>query len=128
MNIPLKTLSPQDPALPGIWQSHDWGSSFRLLEQERYSVRHVIIHPGRALRLECHLHRVEHWLVVAGSGRVEKNDRTFDLFEGESLDIGIGETHGIANPGHIDLHMIEVRMGCYLGDDDLVQGPRGLQS
>ncbi len=119
MNIPLTTLTPQDPALPGIWQSHDWGRSFRLLEQERFSVRHIIIHPGMTTQLECHLHRTEHWLVVAGSGQVASDGDMLDLFEGDSLDIQIGTAHRISNPGRIDLHLIEVRMGCYLGDDDL---------
>jgi len=122
MNIPVQQLSPAEPAMPALWEVHPWGRSFRLLEQDRFSVRHLIIEAEKSIHLECHLHRNEHWLIVSGAGRVQRGNAEFDLFEGDSLDIGIGETHRIANLGRMDLHMIEVRMGCYLADDDLVEG------
>jgi mannose-1-phosphate guanylyltransferase/mannose-6-phosphate isomerase len=68
-----------------------------------------------------HHHRAEHWIVVSGTARVTKGESTFLLSENESTFIPLGITHRLENPGRVDLEMIEVQSGSYLGEDDIVR-------
>ncbi len=98
-----------------------WGISESLTEQPRFRVRHLVIKPGRALSLQSHFHRSEHWVAVSGSGRVTISDCVQELFENQSIDIPIGAVHRLENHGKVDLHLIEVQTGAYLGEDDVVR-------
>ncbi len=100
-----------------------------LLREERCAVRRLVLGPGEAIDLHCHLHRSEHWLVVSGAARVTLDGRARDLFEGQSLDIPVGCWHRIENQGKVDLQVIEVQRGTCLDDDALTPaeaGPRGV--
>ncbi len=97
-----------------------WGQSASLTERDRFRVRHLVIYPGRALNLQSHFHRAEHWVIVSGSGRVTIGGDTRDLFENQSVDVPIGTQHRLENHGKVDLHLIEVSTGAYLGEDDVV--------
>jgi mannose-1-phosphate guanylyltransferase / mannose-6-phosphate isomerase len=77
--------------------------------------------PGGILSLQMHHHRAEHWIVVQGTARVTCGDKTFLLSENESTYVPIGATHRIENPGKVALHIVEVRSGTYLGEDDIVR-------
>jgi mannose-6-phosphate isomerase-like protein (cupin superfamily) len=68
-----------------------------------------------------HHHRAEHWVVVKGTARVTKGDDSFLLSENQSTYIPLGEVHSLENPGKIDLEIIEVQSGSYLGEDDIVR-------
>jgi len=105
------------------WQPRPWGASQALMRHDRFKVRHLVISPGGTLRLRSHLHHAGHWLVVSGSGRVTIEDETTELFESQSIDIAIGLRHRIENHGKVDLHLIEVQSGAYLGEDDICFHP-----
>lgn len=98
-----------------------WGQCKSLTEQDRFKVRHLTIHPGRRISLQSHFHRSEHWVAVSGAGRVTIDDEISVLYESQSVDIPIGIRHRIENHGKVDLHLIEVQSGAYLGDDDIVR-------
>jgi mannose-1-phosphate guanylyltransferase / mannose-6-phosphate isomerase len=98
-----------------------WGQCTPLTEQERFKVRHLVIAPGQNLGLQSHFHRSEHWVAVSGSGRVTIDGIARDLFESQSIDIPIGALHKIENHGKVDLHLIEVQSGAYLGEDDIIR-------
>ncbi len=98
-----------------------WGTCGALFEQDRFKVRHLVIHPGQKLGRQSHLHRSEHWIAVSGTGRVSIGDTSIDLFESQSIDIAIGAVHQIENHGKVDLHLIEVQIGAYLKDDDVIR-------
>ena len=68
-----------------------------------------------------HHHRSEHWIVVSGMARVVNNERQFLLNTNESTFIPAGHTHRLENPGVIDLVLIEVQSGDYLGENDIVR-------
>jgi len=68
-----------------------------------------------------HHHRSEHWIVVHGTATVTCDDREFTVHENQSTYIPIGSKHRLANPGKIPLHLIEVQVGSYLGEDDIVR-------
>ncbi|PIW26842.1 MAG: mannose-1-phosphate guanylyltransferase/mannose-6-phosphate isomerase [Rhodospirillales bacterium CG15_BIG_FIL_POST_REV_8_21_14_020_66_15] len=98
-----------------------WGSYQTIDDGTRYQVKHIFVKPGGRLSLQMHHHRAEHWVVVGGTARVTCGDETRLLRENESLHIPMGTTHRLDNPGKIPLHLIEVQVGPYLGEDDIVR-------
>ena len=68
-----------------------------------------------------HHHRAEHWIVVRGTARVTRGDEEFLLGENESTYIPLGTVHRLENPGQLELEVIEVQSGSYLGEDDIVR-------
>jgi mannose-1-phosphate guanylyltransferase len=79
------------------------------------------IKPGAAISLQRHHHRSEHWIVVSGLAEVTRNDEVFLVDTNESTYIKAGHKHRVANRGLIDLVIIEVQSGDYLGEDDIVR-------
>ena len=98
-----------------------WGSYESIGQGQRYQVKRLIVKPGESLSLQMHHHRAEHWVVVSGTARVTCEDRTFLLTENQSAYIPVGATHRLENPGSIQLELIEVQSGSYLGEDDIVR-------
>jgi mannose-1-phosphate guanylyltransferase / mannose-6-phosphate isomerase len=97
----------------GYYQSVDYGA--------RYQVKRIVVKPGARLSLQKHYHRAEHWIVVKGTAEVTRNDEIILVHENESIYLPIGCVHRMANPGRIDLELIEVQTGSYLGEDDIVR-------
>jgi len=98
-----------------------WGSYDSVDDGDRFQVKRLSLKPGGALSLQMHHHRAEHWIVVQGTAKVTCGEKTFLLSENESTYVPIGATHRIENPGKVPLHIIEVRSGTYLGEDDIVR-------
>jgi mannose-1-phosphate guanylyltransferase/mannose-6-phosphate isomerase len=98
-----------------------WGSYTVLEESPRFQIKRITVSPGAKLSLQMHHHRYEHWVVVAGTARVLNGDREILLHENESTYIPVGTRHRLENPGVIDLELIEVQIGSYLGEDDIVR-------
>jgi len=88
---------------------------------DRYQVKRITVNPGSSLSSQMHHHRSEHWIVVRGTARVERDDETFLLAENESTYIPLGARHRLSNPGMVALELIEVQVGTYLGEDDIVR-------
>ena len=98
-----------------------WGSYTVFEEQPRFKIKRINVNPGAKLSMQMHHHRSEHWVVVTGTARVTKGDEVFMLHENQSTYISAGERHRLENPGSIDLELIEVQNGTYLGEDDIVR-------
>ena len=97
----------------GYYQGVDAGS--------RYLVKRIMVKPNAMLSLQKHFHRSEHWVVVRGTAEVTIGSETHTVHENESTYIPIGSVHRLANPGKIPLELIEVQVGGYLGEDDIVR-------
>jgi len=97
----------------GYYQSVDAG--------QRYQVKRIVVKPGERLSLQKHFHRAEHWIVVRGTAEVGRDDDILLVHENESIYLPIGCKHRLTNPGKIDLELIEVQTGSYLGEDDIVR-------
>ena len=115
-----------EQTVPNLTQSHalmrrPWGFFDNLAKGEQFQVKHIIVLPGRSLSLQMHHHRAEHWVVVGGTALVECGEIKKMLFPNESIYIPKGTRHRLTNPGIIDLHLIEVQSGDYLGEDDIVR-------
>jgi mannose-1-phosphate guanylyltransferase/mannose-6-phosphate isomerase len=87
----------------------------------RYRVKRIVVKPGSKLSLQKHFHRSEHWVVVKGTAEITLGDDSRIIHENESIYIPMGSVHRLANPGKIPLELIEVQVGSYLGEDDIVR-------
>ena len=97
----------------------DWGHCTTLVDGPRFKVRHVVVRPGGRATLHAHVHRAEHWVVVAGTGKATLEGEERLLTEDDWLYVPLGARHAIENPGRLPLVLIEVQTGCYIGEDDL---------
>ncbi|MDE1167646.1 MAG: mannose-1-phosphate guanylyltransferase/mannose-6-phosphate isomerase [Pseudomonas sp.] len=98
-----------------------WGTYTVLEEGKRFKIKRIVVRPQASLSLQMHHHRSEHWIVVSGMAMVTNGENEFLLDTNESTFIKPGRTHRLVNPGVIDLVMIEVQSGEYLGEDDIVR-------
>lgn len=98
-----------------------WGYYDSIDAGERFQVKRIVVKPRGRLSLQKHHHRAEHWIVVRGTAEVTCGDKVFTLTENQSTYIPLGVTHRLENPGQIDLEIIEVQSGHYLGEDDIVR-------
>ncbi len=98
-----------------------WGSYQRIDVGPRFQVKRITVKPGHRLSLQKHHHRAEHWVVVRGTAEVTIDDTVILRHENEAAYLPIGSVHRLANPGKIDLEMIEVQVGSYTGEDDIVR-------
>ena len=98
-----------------------WGSYEGVDRGQRFQVKRIVVKPGARLSLQKHFHRAEHWIVVTGTATVEVDGATTIVRENESTYIPLGAWHRLANEGKIDLELIEVQSGSYLGEDDIVR-------
>jgi mannose-1-phosphate guanylyltransferase/mannose-6-phosphate isomerase len=98
-----------------------WGSYTVLEEQPRYQIKRITVNPGQKLSLQKHHHRHEHWVVVTGTARITNGDTISLVYENQSTYIKAGDLHRLENPGVIPLELIEVQIGSYLGEDDIVR-------
>jgi mannose-6-phosphate isomerase-like protein (cupin superfamily) len=80
-----------------------------------------VVNPNATLSLQKHFHRAEHWVVVRGTAEITVGEETRTVHENESVYIPIGSLHRLANPGKIPLELIEVQVGSYLAEDDIVR-------
>jgi mannose-1-phosphate guanylyltransferase/mannose-6-phosphate isomerase len=98
-----------------------WGYYQDVDMSSRSKVKRIVVKPGNTLSLQKHFHRSEHWVVVKGTAEVTLGSDVHSLHENESVYIPIGSVHRLANPGKIPLELIEVQVGSYLGEDDIVR-------
>lgn len=98
-----------------------WGWYETLALDARFQVKQIVVPPGRKLSLQSHIHRAEHWIVVRGTARVTIDDDIRLVAENESVYVPLGARHRLENPGKVDLHLIEVQTGSYLGEDDIIR-------
>jgi len=98
-----------------------WGSYDSLDAAAGYQVKRLEVLPGAVLSLQLHHHRAEHWVVVSGTARITRDEAVYDLRPGEHTYIPVEAKHRIENPGDETVQIIEVQVGDYLGEDDIVR-------
>ncbi|MGC5777815.1 mannose-1-phosphate guanylyltransferase/mannose-6-phosphate isomerase [Methylobacterium sp. NFXW15] len=98
-----------------------WGNYQRIDIGTRFQVKRITVKPGARLSLQKHFHRAEHWVVVHGTAEVTVDDQVTLVHENEAIYLPIGCVHRLANPGKIPLELIEVQVGSYTGEDDIIR-------
>jgi mannose-1-phosphate guanylyltransferase/mannose-6-phosphate isomerase len=97
-----------------------WGSYSVLEEDENsFKIKRIVVQPGAKLSLQSHSHRSEHWVVVSGSATVTNGDQIITVQKNQSTYIPMGTLHRLENRGKIPLHIVEIQVGEYLGEDDI---------
>lgn len=98
-----------------------WGYYQTIDVGVRHQVKRIVVRPNGRLSSQKHFHRAEHWVVVHGTAEVTIDGEVKPVYENESVFLPMGVVHRLANPGKIDLELIEVQTGSYLGEDDIVR-------
>ena len=98
-----------------------WGWFESLVIGERFQVKRIHVKPGGSLSLQSHSHRSEHWVVVAGTAKVTIDETEQLVTEGQSVYVPLGSIHRMENPGKLPMVLIEVQIGGYLGEDDIIR-------
>jgi mannose-1-phosphate guanylyltransferase len=108
------------------WKLHrevyrPWGKYDSIDINNGYQVKRLTVNPGAKLSVQMHHHRSEHWVVVSGHARVHYGEDFIDINVNESTYHGKEVMHALENIGDIPLEVIEVQVGSYLGEDDIVR-------
>ena len=102
-------------------EKRPWGS-FTILESGPcFKVKRISVNPGHKLSLQYHHRRSEHWTVVEGEAIVTVGDEVKTLQVDQSIYIPLKEKHALSNDGKCLMQIIEVQIGDYLGEDDIVR-------
>lgn len=99
-----------------------WGH-YKVLEEEKdsFKIKRITVNQGKKLSYQLHHHRSEHWIVVRGMAKVTIDNDIKLVSAGESIFMKPGQKHRLENPGKLPLELIEVQMGDYLEEDDIVR-------
>ena len=98
-----------------------WGAYDQVGRGEKFQVKRITVKPGERLSLQLHHQRTEHWVVVTGTAKIQVGEEIKLLHENESIFIPKETIHSLENPGEVDVEIIEVQTGSYLGEDDIVR-------
>ena len=111
--IPQAEIFPKD--------HRPWGWFESLILSESFQVKRICVNPGAALSLQSHKYRSEHWIVVEGVAKVTIDDQVKHVETGHSVYVPLGAIHRMENPGVDPMVLIEVQVGNYFGEDDIVR-------
>lgn len=98
-----------------------WGLFTILEEGDRYKIKRIVVEPLQKLSLQMHYHRSEHWVVIKGTAKVTIGESEKLIHENESIFVPKGSVHRLENPGKVRLELIEVQVGEYVGEDDIIR-------
>ena len=98
-----------------------WGYYETICKSDRFQVKRIVVNIGQKLSLQLHQYRAEHWIVVKGLARVTCGENIYTVKEDQSTYIPLGQKHRLENIGEINLELIEVQSGSYLGEDDILR-------
>ena len=109
--------------LPKVPQTvnRPWGTYSVLESTDRYKMKRIVVRPGERFSLQKHLHRSEHWVVVSGTATCTVGDKVFYVRPNESTYIPSGTVHRLQNEGKLPLVIVEVQVGEYTGEDDIIR-------
>ena len=98
-----------------------WGTFEIIKDTEEFKGKLITVYPGQQLSYQYHHKRAEHWIIVSGSGEVVLDDRVCPVAVGYHVFIEVGQKHRIRNTGSVPLKFVEVQLGTYFGEDDIVR-------
>ncbi|MDO8848046.1 MAG: mannose-1-phosphate guanylyltransferase/mannose-6-phosphate isomerase [Coriobacteriia bacterium] len=98
-----------------------WGSWTLLMRGDGFQIKSIDVLAGKRLSVQSHERRSEHWIVIAGEARVLRGEEEVVLHANESVYLPAGIVHRLENPGSAPLKVIEVAVGEYLGEDDIIR-------
>jgi len=109
------------PSQDGYIEERPWGRFCILSDTPTHKVKRLEIEPGKRLSLQSHARRHELWSVVSGVAQVELDGQQSRLSPADHISIPQGTKHRVMNPGEELLVIIEVQLGDYFGEDDIIR-------
>ena len=104
-----------------LFDERPWGNYQVLHREPGVQVKRIELKPGKRFSLQKHLRRTEKWVIALGSGVATLGKEEIPVSQGSFLDIPCGEIHRLHNTGNVPLVYIEVQLGDYLREDDIVR-------
>ena len=99
-----------------------WGFYEVLLDTSYTKVKEITVEPGRRLSYQSHKHREEYWTVVQAELTAILEDKELYLPYGHTLHIPLGAKHRMWNKDKKELlKVVEVQVGSYFGEDDIIR-------
>ena len=102
-------------------ETRPWGKFENLLEEDYTKVKRITVIPGGELSYQYHHKRSEVWTIVSGEGIVRLDDNEINVKYQDVVKIYVGQKHNIRNDSNDDLIFIEVQLGDYFGEDDIIR-------
>jgi len=104
-----------------VYDLRPWGRFEVLRDTEAFKSKVIEVDPGQRLSYQSHEHRAEHWIIVRGRPEVILDDEPIQLAPGDHIYIPQGAKHRIRNPTGEPVTFVEVQLGTYFGEDDIVR-------
>ncbi len=98
-----------------------WGLYTNLLEEEYTKVKKIVINPGESPSYQYHFKRNEVWIIVKGEAEVKIDDIVTQHKVGDIIKIPVEAAHQVSNIGKDELVFVEIQLGEYFGEDDIVR-------
>ncbi len=109
-------------SLPHLYEEQrPWGAFYVLQDEPHYKLKRIVVEPKQRLSLQKHHKREEHWLVTQGQGVVTVGQEERTVSQGAYIHIPCGQVHRISNPFEVPVEFIEVQLGEYFGEDDIIR-------
>ena len=102
-------------------ENRPWGTYEVLLDDEDCKVKKIVVKPGQNPSYQMHYKRSEKWIIVSGQGKLRLDDTVKEVKPGDTIDVPVEAKHTIINDTDEDLVFIEVQLGEYFGEDDIVR-------
>jgi len=109
------------PASQPVHETRPWGAFWSLDRGPAHQVKRIEVRPGGRLSLQYHHHRAERWVVIAGLATITVGDAVLQVAPGGAVEIPLGALHRLENLTDAPVEIIEVQLGSYLGEDDIVR-------
>ncbi len=123
-SLPLPSSAPEPTIIqegPFCGEARPWGNFLVLRDEPHYKLKQLQVSPGHRLSLQKHQHRQEHWLVTRGMPQITVGEKTWIAQPGEYIHIPKEAQHRLANLGTDLVEIIEVQLGTYFGEDDIIR-------
>jgi mannose-6-phosphate isomerase len=104
-----------------LFERRPWGTFTVLDDDDECKVKRITVDPGQRISYQRHEHRSEHWVIVAGEALVTLDGADHRLGAGQSIDIPRGAAHRVTNTEATELAFVEVQLGDYFGEDDIIR-------
>ena len=120
---PLSEPSAHGPVRYAVGEhaTRPWGAWEVLATGVGYIIKRIVVDPGHRLSLQYHRHRSEHWTILEGSAEAEIDGRRHALAPGAYVHVPLGALHRIGNAGPVPVVVLEIQIGDYLDEQDIVR-------